>query len=63
MRVIIETVDDNELFSQTQKYKFLESGADDTINNWLQVFREILFNQTFDMDLIEECIPFRKGEQ
>ena len=63
MKIIIETVDDNELFYQSHYYSFLESGADETIKNWLHVFREILLNQTFDFDLIAEAIPFRKGEE
>lgn len=62
MRIIIETVDDNELYSQTHTYSFKELGQEETMTNWIFLFRDILMNLGFMYDMVYDAIPDKIDE-
>ena len=57
MRIIIESVDDNTLYSEARTYSFKELGQEEYLKNWIVMFRDILFNLSFDYDTIYDAIP------
>jgi len=57
MRIIIESVDDNALYSEAHTYSFKELGQEEYLKNWIVMFRDILFNLSFDYDMVYDAIP------
>jgi len=53
-KISIETTDGTGAFPVTRKYTFEQDNTLENIEEWIEVFKQILHAQTFSHDLIEE---------
>jgi len=54
IKISVETTEGTGAFPVTRKYTFEQDNTLESIDEWIEIFKQILYCETFSSDLIEE---------
>jgi len=57
IKITVEETDEKGVFPVTRKFTFERDNTFEDLNDWIEMFKSILFVMSFHVDIINELFP------